>query len=297
MLVRSVLAAVGVIAVALVSAAGADAQGVYRWVDKQGNVHYSQTPPQEAQPEPKAAAPVPAPLVGLTPIPLGAPPTEPVARARFLLDNRRWDGAATAEAARLLDAALKADPKNAMALTQTARLTYFAGYQSGDRYDPKSLYHAATLVERALAADPTLPEAHVTRGFVVFYQKAYARARQAALEAEKHRPGDAEAGILLAGVANVERKYDDALARVEGALRTAATRSQQRRALQELTMVYKGKGDVPAADQTYAMIVRLEPERSPRSTTRAAPTPTTGSAGPIWPGTSSVRPVLRSRRR
>ena len=260
MIVRSVLAAVGLIAVVLVSAAGADAQGVYRWVDKQGNVHYSQTPPQEAQPEPKAAAPVPAPLVGLTPIPLGAPPTEPVAHARFLLDNRRWDRTATAEAARLLDAALKAEPKNAMALTQTARLTYFGGYQGGDRYDPKALYHAAALVDRALAADPILPEAHVTRGFVGFYQKAYARARQAALEADKHRPGDAEAGILLAGIANVERKYGEALARVQGALRTATTRSQQRRALQELTMVYKGKGEIPAADQTYAMIVRLEPE-------------------------------------
>lgn len=291
------LAVVSVTAVVLASAAGADAQGVYRWVDKQGNVHYSQTPPPpEAQveppvtPAPKAVtappppsakskppappavattppvsqtpptAAVPAPLAGLVPIPLGAPPTEPVARARFLLDNRRWDSDAKAEAARLLAAALKTDPKNAMALTQAARLTYFAGYYSGDWYDPKALARAATLVEQALATDPKLPEAHVTQGFVFFYRKAYARARQAALEAEKHRAGDAEAEILLADIANVEKKRDEALIHAQAALRTATTRSQQRRALQELTTVYEAKSDMSAADQTYAMIVKLDPD-------------------------------------
>jgi tetratricopeptide (TPR) repeat protein len=266
----------------------AGAQGVHRWVDKDGNVHYSQFPPPGAQPEPRVtpeprtAAPAPppvrarpatppvsqtpppaagpAPLAALVPIPLGDPPTEPVARARFLLDNRRWDNEAKAEAARLVGAALKTEPKNAMALTQAARLTYFAGYASGDRYDPKALARAETLVERALAADPKLPEAHVTQGYVFFYRKAYARAKQAALEAEKHRPGDAEAEILLADIANVEKKYDEALIRVQAALRAATTRSQQRRALLELATVYKAKRDFSAADRTYAMIVRLDPD-------------------------------------
>lgn len=43
------------------------AQGLYRWVDETGQVHYSQTPPPRGDFQPLApAAPPPAPATGLT---------------------------------------------------------------------------------------------------------------------------------------------------------------------------------------------------------------------------------------
>jgi hypothetical protein len=148
----TILIVIAVLTVALCQAPSAWAQGHYRWVDKDGNVHYTQTPPPAEAPAPPTGEPkvqTPPPRAD---VPKPVPPMSEV--------DKRLRASTTAavqaerakdypQAARLWQQALR-EAEEAGRPKFVALLTYYVGqlHDSG----AKMLFTISPFLDRAVAA-------------------------------------------------------------------------------------------------------------------------------------------------
>lgn len=91
-------------------------------------------------------------------------PSEQLARARQLIGQNK-----VLDAIKTYDALLRVDPKQPEALTYRGWLLRLAGRGGGDQ---SLIDKGLESINRAIAADPTYPEAHVFKGIILFQDKA-----------------------------------------------------------------------------------------------------------------------------
>ncbi len=145
---------------------------------------------------------------------LAAPPTESLeaydlyTRARFIVYGPRGQTReAWEEVAELLRQAVEADPDYALAYAGLADI-YLALWSRGHLPPEEALAVAGPAVDKALALDPTLAQAHTSHGKILSQQRRYEEAERAHRRAIELNPGSATAhsvlGSMLVGLGRFE---------------------------------------------------------------------------------------------
>ncbi len=134
-------------------------------------------------------------------------------KARGLIHGRTRSGMQAARG--LLDEALKLDPNYAPVLAAQAQTLYMlnnTGGGYGDLPHEQAIAMAQPLLERALALDPKLAEAHAVQGLIFIIQRDFARAEAAMARALLLNPNLADALHWQAGLLNNTGRLRESLA-------------------------------------------------------------------------------------
>lgn len=133
--------------------------------------------------------------------------------------SARSPAAATDEARGYYRQAITRDPSFALALARQSYLDAHA-YWLDIEHTPARAASAKELAERALAADPELPQAHLAMGYVHYYcRRDYAAALVEFERALRDLPNDAD---VNASIANIRRRRGQWQAALDGYERAAA---------------------------------------------------------------------------
>jgi len=140
-----------------------------------------------------------------------------LAYAKFLDANHR-----PAQAERAYEAALKLQPGSADALSASAWFLYRAATSTTDDSSRRTLLDAArTRLDRAVAADPGFPDAHVFRGVVLF--RAFDDPAHAVPELQQYlvaQPDGPMSSMVRSVLAEAQRALDASSSTVPGAIPT-----------------------------------------------------------------------------
>ena len=123
------------------------------------------------------------------------------------------------EARELLERAVSLDPKFAIAWVKLASLHWQVARAYWTDTPDRSLEKAADYLQRALAIDETLPDAHAYLGLVYLIQRRFEDAIAAGERAIDLGANTAEAYVILAHTLSLAGKPSDALALLERATR------------------------------------------------------------------------------
>ncbi len=168
-----------------------------------------------------------------------------------------WAGrqADLAEAERLVNEALKKEPNDPFLLLGMARVKLHKGFLHGNDYTPASLEEADGLLTRVLAVAPDLPEAHVQRGYHLFFRKDEAHAKEEALLALKAGPST-RAHRLLGDLAFHAGDLEEA---EKQSLEALALATRRQASYGTLEQVYHQLGDYEAAERCYDRTIEADP--------------------------------------
>lgn len=127
------------------------------------------------------------------------PESKTVAQARELVDTYYGNQANLIGAARLLELAHQADPRDAHVFVQAARITVMGGYLSFGNYESGTFERYGALLDKAIALDGTNAKAHILKAQVFANQKRY---REQLQELDKAKALETTDPWLLIGYAS-----------------------------------------------------------------------------------------------
>jgi hypothetical protein len=180
-------------------------------------------------------------------------------KAEKIIDNYSGDDHKLYEAKKYIEQVLEANPRNALAYVDTARLALLAGYISGDNYEPEALRLAHVGLNTALKIDPRLFEAYMLGGRLAFFEHDLPTAKKMIATAEKIKPNAPSIGVKYAEIANAENKPDEAIAQANRALSKGLSNNGKEGAYQELIEAYNAKKDYKQADHYHQAILAIDP--------------------------------------
>jgi DNA-binding beta-propeller fold protein YncE len=122
------------------------------------------------------------------PAPKEGPGRETFAHTMAMLDSYQGQKAVLDDTETLLRNGLKDDSSNALMLVGLSRVTMKRGYQRAEEYSKESLTTADELAGRALTLSPKLSEAHTQRGWLYYFEKDDAHAKDEAMTADRLAP-------------------------------------------------------------------------------------------------------------
>jgi len=160
------------------------------------------------------------------------------------------------EGEKLYERAISLDPKFALAFARYSQLESWI-YHS---YDPTSArkQKAVDLAERALKLEPSLPEAHLARGFAYYYgDRNYEAALNELAIAQHGLPNDGEAYLAIGAIQRRQGKWEESTANLKKASELDPKSSWP---LQNLAFNYQMVRDYPAAEATIDKALELSPK-------------------------------------
>ncbi len=160
------------------------------------------------------------------------------------------------EAEDLYRNAVTADPDFALAYAQWSYLQSYLHWYNIDE-STEIIAAARTHAERALALQPTLPEAHLAMGYAHYYGgREYAAALREFAIAQAHLPNDAE---VIAGIAFVHRRQGDLSRCIAGLQRAMGLDPRNSVLPREVGNTYTALRRYAEADAFYARALALAP--------------------------------------
>jgi TolB-like protein/Tfp pilus assembly protein PilF len=188
--------------------------------------------------------------------------------ARF---NKAYDqdvltAAEVPQAIALLEQALAADPKFALADAQLAYAHMFMYFNAGDRTETR-LAAARTAVDRALALQPDLGEAHFALGIYHYWgRRDYALALEQLRLAREALPNSADVVTIIAAVARRQDRWDEAIV---GFRQATLLDPRSSIALDQLALAHATLRRYAEADQIFGQAVALSTEPADERMTQA----------------------------
>ncbi len=138
-----------------------------------------------------------------------------------------------------------------------AKLDFFKGPITTD-----AIHEARLLAEKALAVDPGIPEAHLTRGYILHLQKSLDEARHEFEEALRINPENSGAHFYLAGVLYDLGDWKGAAEEYEQTLRLDSfypAKSLLSATYHQLGLKARKDGDLEKAATYFLKLIELEP--------------------------------------
>jgi Tfp pilus assembly protein PilF len=178
-------------------------------------------------------------------------------RAMQLLDDYSDDNRQLEEANGYLQQVLRANPRNALAHAELARLTYKAGAD-----DPMALQFAHKALNKAPSINPRLFEAFIISAHIAELEGDFGKMKKWTAEAEKIRPGDPDVNLKYAQIALAEKNYDEVIAQTKTALANPAARkwnSLRNGLYAAMISTYSYKHDLNATKQAYLSAIAADP--------------------------------------
>jgi serine/threonine-protein kinase len=158
------------------------------------------------------------------------------------------------QAIRLFEQALAADPKFALADAQVAYANMFIYFNAPDRTETR-LAAARTAVDRALALQPDLGEAHLALGLYHYWgRRDYGPALEQLRLARDALPNSADVVTITAAVARRQNRWNDAIA---GFRQATLLDPRSAIALDQLALCYSALRRYAEADRVFGQAVAL----------------------------------------
>jgi TolB-like protein/Flp pilus assembly protein TadD len=165
------------------------------------------------------------------------------------------DDAKLKQAEQLYARAVQLDPNFALAWARYSQLESWR-YHSGDP-TPQLRDAALRMAEQALQLQPSLPEAHLARGFVYYYgDQNFDAALREFIVAQQGLPNDAEVYLAQGAIQRRKGQWAESTANIEKA---AALDPKSVWPLQNLFFNYEMTRDYAAANKTLDRGLALEP--------------------------------------
>ncbi len=184
------------------------------------------------------------------------------AEGKELLDEYSGDRSVLIKAERLFQQILKSNPNSAPAYVGLGRLAVKAGYISNNDFDPQFLKAAHGYFSRALAIDSTFFDAYYYGAYLYLNEKNYVQAKQMAKKARELAPNSLQPDLLLADIAEREKRYDEVERLVLPILGKTSDRVLLRMAHESLSSAYEFQKRYDLAEQSYLKIIELDPKSS-----------------------------------
>jgi len=196
------------------------------------------------------------------------------------------------QAIALFEQALAADPKFALADAQLAYAhisVYFAGV---DRTE-KRLAAAKAAIDRALAIQPDLGEAHFVLGVYYYWgRRDYAPALEQLRIAREAMPNSADVVSIIAAVARRQNRWDEAIA---GFRQAVLLDPRSTISMDQLALAYANLRRYAEADRAFEQAVALAPDPADERVTHALNTvmwrgdlaPLRAAVGELAPGSDA----------
>src|SRR5438270_6071344 len=160
------------------------------------------------------------------------------------------------EGEQMYERAIKLDPKFALALARYSQLESWI-YHSFEP-TPARKQKAVDLAERALKLEPSLPEAHLARGFAYYYgDRNYEAALNELASAQRGLPNEGEAYLAIGAIQRRQGKWEESTANLKKASELDPKSSWP---LQNLAFNYQMVRDYPAAQRTIDKALQLSPK-------------------------------------
>ena len=160
------------------------------------------------------------------------------------------------EGEQMYERAIKLDPKFALALARYSQLESWI-YHSFEP-TPARKQKAVDLAERALKLEPSLPEAHLARGFAYYYgDRNYEAALNELASAQRGLPNEGEAYLAIGAIQRRQGKWEESTANLKKASELDPKSSWP---LQNLAFNYQMMRDYPAAQRTVDKALELSPK-------------------------------------
>ena len=192
------------------------------------------------------------------------------------------------QAIALFEQALAADPKFALADAQLAYAHMFMYFNAGDRTETR-LAAAKTAVDRALALQPDLGEAHFTLGVYHYWgRREYGPALEQLRLARETLPNSADVVTIIAAVARRQNRWDEAIA---GFQQATLLDPRSSIALDQLALSYAQLRRYAEADRVFGQAVALSTEPADERMTQAESAMLwRGDLGPLRAAVSELVP-------
>jgi TolB-like protein/Tfp pilus assembly protein PilF len=166
----------------------------------------------------------------------------------------------------LLEQALAADPKFALALAALGEAHMYVYFNTGDRSEAR-LAAAKTAIDRALALEPDLGQAHFALALYHYWgHRDYEAAKQELQIARLALPNSADVASIEAAVARRQGRWDEALA---GFQRAVLFDPRASIAFDQLGLTYAALRRYAEADQTFSRAVAVSPDAADERVTQA----------------------------
>src|SRR5205085_1176200 len=160
------------------------------------------------------------------------------------------------EGEQLYERAVSLDPKFALALARYSQLESWIFHS----YDPTPArkQKAVDFAERALKLEPSLPEAHLARGFAYYYgDRNYEAALNELAIAQRGLPNEGEAYLAIGAIQRRQGKWEESTANLKKASELDPKSSWP---LQNLAFNYQMLRDYAAAQRTIDKALELSPK-------------------------------------
>jgi TolB-like protein len=166
------------------------------------------------------------------------------------------DSSRLQEGERMYERAISLDPKFALALARYSQLESWI-FHSFDP-TPARKQKAVDLAERALRLEPSLPEAHLARGFAYYYgDRNYEAALNELAIAQRGLPNEGEAYLAIGAIQRRQGKWEESTANLKKASELDPKSSWP---LQNLAFNYQMLRDYGAAQRTVDKALELAPK-------------------------------------
>jgi serine/threonine-protein kinase len=170
------------------------------------------------------------------------------------------------QAIALLEQALVADPKFALADAQLAYAHMFMYFNAGDRTETR-LAAARSAVDRALALQPDLGEAHFALGIYHYWgRRDYGPALEQLRISREALPNSADVVTIIAAVARRQDRWDEA---ISGFRQGTLLDPRSSIALDQLALTYAVLRRYAEADRIFGQAVALSTEPADERMTQA----------------------------
>ena len=160
------------------------------------------------------------------------------------------------EGEQMYERAISLDPKFALALARYSQLESWIFHS----YDPTPArkQKAVDFAERALKLEPSLPEAHLARGFAYYYgDRNYEAALNELAIAQRGLPNEGEAYLAIGAIQRRQGKWEESTANLKKASELDPKSSWP---LQNLAFNYQMLRDYAAAQRTIDKALELSPK-------------------------------------
>lgn len=156
----------------------------------------------------------------------------------------------------MYEKAVAQDPNFALAWARYSQLESWI-YHSFDP-TPSRKQKAVDLAERALQANPNLPEAHLARGFSYYYgDRAYDSALSELAVAQRGLPNESEVYLAIGAIQRRQGKWQESTANLMKAVELDPKSTWP---LQNLAFNYQMLRDTPATERTINKALTINPE-------------------------------------
>lgn len=180
-------------------------------------------------------------------------------KAAILLDNYTGNTEHLREATIYLKTILNKNPDFALAYVGLARVEYKLAYINYDNYNRKNLEYAQEYLSEALRINPNLFEAYLARGYVYLFEKNLPKAKKMVDAMNRLKPQDTDTKLLLAEIAQREKKYDEAVRLAQEVIEESKEKRLKMGAYGILDQIYNIRKEYGLAEKSYLAQLELSP--------------------------------------